>query len=194
MIHEVKVRKRAPYRIEGSQTLQELVDSLGEYAEKTAFLTLTKHDQGRWSFAQLAQRAREFANGLIRAGVQRGESVVLFAENRPEWIAAAFGVIRAGAVVVPLDIQFGDDDLTHILADSEARTAITTERRRARLNNKSTPKERYRRVASFRGSARFALSSGNCGRLMNCSARATAKKRTSESRMDCSRRSRNYRA
>ena len=46
MIHELKVRKRAPHRIEGSQTLQELVDSLGKYAEKTAFLTLTKHDRG----------------------------------------------------------------------------------------------------------------------------------------------------
>ena len=120
-------------QIMARQTLQALVDSLGNYSEKTAFLTLTKHDQGRWSFAQLAQRARVFANGLIRAGVQRGESVVLFAENRPEWIAAALGVIRAGAVVVPLDIQFGDDDLTHILADSEARAVITTERRRARL-------------------------------------------------------------
>lgn len=115
------------------QTLQALVDSLGNYSEKTAFLTLTKHDQGRWSFAQLAQRAREFANGFIRTGVRRGDSVVLFAENRPEWIAVALGVIRAGAVVVPLDIQFGDDDLAHILADSEARAVVTTERRRARV-------------------------------------------------------------
>jgi long-chain acyl-CoA synthetase len=96
MIHDVKVRKCAPYRIERTRTLQELVDSLGNYAEKTAILTLTKHDRARWSFAQLAQHAREFASGLIRAGVQRGESVVLFAENRPEWIAAALGVIRRG--------------------------------------------------------------------------------------------------
>jgi long-chain acyl-CoA synthetase len=36
-------------------------------------------------------------------------------------------------VVVPLDIQFGDDDLAHILADSEARAVVTTERRRARV-------------------------------------------------------------
>ena len=70
--------------------------------------------------------------------MQRGESVVLFAENRPEWIAAALGVIRAGAVVVPLDIQFGDDDLTHILADSEARAVITTPSTAGRGFNKST--------------------------------------------------------
>ena len=113
--------------------MQTIVDSLGRRSEKTALVALSKHGQERWSFAQLGQRAREFAHGLIRAGVQRGDSIVLFAENRPEWIMVALGVIRTGAVVVPVDVQLGDDDLAHILTDSKANAIVTTQGRLQRI-------------------------------------------------------------
>ena len=115
------------------ETLQQLVGSLGEEGEKRALFALDRRSSQGWSYRELASRSRAFASGLAKAGFKAGDNVALFAENRPEWIAAALGVIRAGAVVVPLDVQFGDDDLAHILADSEARAVITTERRRARV-------------------------------------------------------------
>ena len=114
-------------------TLQSVVDSLGEHGEKIAVLAITKRDLQRWSYRKLGDCARSFANGLVNAGFKPGDSIALFAENRPEWIAAALGVIRAGAVAVPLDIQLGDEDLAHILSDSKACAVITTQRRVARL-------------------------------------------------------------
>ncbi len=121
-------------------TLQSLVDSLGGRGETTALLALTKREQERWSFRELSDRALAFANGLVRAGVRRGESVVLLAENRPEWIAAVLGVIRAGAVAVPVDIQFADDDLAHVLRDSDARAVITMKTRVARVQASHPPR------------------------------------------------------
>jgi acyl-CoA synthetase (AMP-forming)/AMP-acid ligase II len=47
-------------------------------------------------------------------------------------------VIRTGAVAVPLDIQLDDEDLAHILSDSEARAVITTRRRVARIERLSS--------------------------------------------------------
>src|SRR5438093_8229481 len=59
-------------------------------------------------------------------GVGRGDAVALLAGNRPEWVAACLAVIQAGAVVVPLDVQFPDDVLKHVLRDSGARLLFTT--------------------------------------------------------------------
>ncbi len=116
-----------------TETLQGLVESLGARGEKTALIFFDRESARTWSYRTLAGQAHAFANGLANAGFESGESILLFAENRLEWIAAALGVLRAGAVVVPLDVQFGDDDLAHILADSAARAIITTTRRAARL-------------------------------------------------------------
>ena len=116
-----------------TETLQEVVGSLTNYGERNALLSLERNTYRLWSYRDLAESSNAFANGLVETGFRPGDRIALFAENRPEWIATALGVLRAGAVVVPLDTQFGDDDLAHILADSEARAVITTERHVARL-------------------------------------------------------------
>ena len=116
-----------------ARTLQSIIESLGERGEKTALLVLGKKDRHRWSFKKLADCARSFANGLAKDGFKGGDTVALFAENRPEWIVAALGIIRAGAVAVPLDIQLGDKTLIHVLRDSGARAVITTQRRMERI-------------------------------------------------------------
>jgi acyl-CoA synthetase (AMP-forming)/AMP-acid ligase II len=72
-----------------ASTLQSLVDSLTEQGDKTALLALTKKGTQRWCYRELGDRARSFATGLKNSGFKRGDSVALFAENRPEWIAAA---------------------------------------------------------------------------------------------------------
>ena len=116
-----------------ASTLQSLVDSLTAQGDKTALLALTKKGTQRWCYRELCDRAHSFATGLKNAGFKRGDSVALFAENRPEWIAAALGVIRLGAVAVPLDVQLADHDLAHVLNDSDARAIITTQQRAKRL-------------------------------------------------------------
>jgi long-chain acyl-CoA synthetase len=115
------------------RTLQAVVDSLDGHADKTALMGFGKKDQQRWSFQKLAACARSFAHGLVRRGFKAGDSVALFAENSPEYIAAALGIIRAGAVTVPLDVQLGDKTLVHTLQDSNARAIITTQKRAERI-------------------------------------------------------------
>src|SRR5256886_2312911 len=115
------------------RTLQSVVDSLGEHGDKTALLVFGKKDRHRWSFQKLAACARSFGNGLVRHDFKRGDTVILFAENSPEWIVTALGIIRAGMVAVPLDVQLGDETLVHILRDSDARAVITTQKRVERI-------------------------------------------------------------
>ena len=108
-------------------------------------LAFTKKSQEQWTYRKLADHARSFATGLSTAGFKPRDAFALFAEERPEWVAAALGILRAGGVVVPMDDQMGDDDLVHVLSDSAARAVITTERRVARLE-KLGLKERPRLI------------------------------------------------
>jgi long-chain acyl-CoA synthetase len=67
------------------------------------------HDDGlrtrRHSYADVAAAARGFAGRLHEAGVRKGDAVLVWGENRPEWIAAFWGCVIAGVVVVPIDYR-----------------------------------------------------------------------------------------
>ena len=59
----------------------------------------------RHSYADVTRAARGFAAGLIAHGVVKGDKVVLWGENRPEWIACYWGIQLAGAIAVPIDYR-----------------------------------------------------------------------------------------
>ena len=64
----------------------------------------------RWStgtsgctYAQLAPEVDRYARGFVAAGVGAGDRVAMWAPNCAEWMLAALGLLRAGAVLVPLE-------------------------------------------------------------------------------------------
>jgi long-chain acyl-CoA synthetase len=57
----------------------------------------------RWTYTRIVEQAYRFARELEARGIDKGDSVLLWAENSAEWIVAFFGCILRGAVVVPLD-------------------------------------------------------------------------------------------
>lgn len=59
----------------------------------------------RHSYADVTRAARGFAARLIAHGVGKGDKVMLWSENRPEWIACYWGIQLAGAVAVPIDFR-----------------------------------------------------------------------------------------
>src|SRR5882672_9670207 len=105
--------------------LGSLIDGLAGHRGKPCILALRAKNISRWSCAKLADRVEQLTNGLAGAGVKRGDHVVMFAENQPEWIAVCLAIIQAGAVVVPVDGQLGEEALNHIITDSEARFIFT---------------------------------------------------------------------
>ena len=59
----------------------------------------------RHSYADVTRAARGFAARLAAAGVSKADKVVLWGENRPEWIACYWGIQLAGAIAVPIDYR-----------------------------------------------------------------------------------------
>jgi long-chain acyl-CoA synthetase len=65
--------------------------------------------------------ANGVARALVERGLQRGDRIALLATNRAEYIAAYYGIMRAGFVAVPVNFKFPRDTIHFIIRDSGAR-------------------------------------------------------------------------
>ncbi len=79
----------------------------------------------RLTYAQLAPEVDRYARGFVVAGVAAGERVALWAPNCAEWVLAALGALRAGAVLVPLNTRFKGGEAAYIVRSSAATTLVT---------------------------------------------------------------------
>ena len=80
----------------------------------------------RTSYAQLLQQAEHLAARLFALGVRKGDRVVLNMQNCPQLVIAHFAILRANAVVVPVNPMNRAEELKHYITDPDARVAITT--------------------------------------------------------------------
>jgi long-chain acyl-CoA synthetase len=66
------------------------------------------------TYAEVGRAARGFAARLHEIGIQKGDKVVFWSENRPEWIVAFWGCVLGGVVVVPIDYRASPDFLARV--------------------------------------------------------------------------------
>jgi long-chain acyl-CoA synthetase len=79
---------------------------------------------GQWNeltYLELSRKARDLSDYLIHWGLNRGDRVSILSESRPEWGIAYFATIRAGGVLVPLDVKLTSTEIVSILTDSAPR-------------------------------------------------------------------------
>lgn len=76
------------------------------------------------SYARLDAEANRLANALAAEGVRRGDRVALLLPQCPETAIAQMGIMRMGAIAMPLSMLFGADAIAYRLQDSETRTVI----------------------------------------------------------------------
>jgi len=76
------------------------------------------------TYAELGASVESAAARLHALGVRKGDRVAIAAKNHPMWVVAYFGVIRVGAVVVPMDAGLEAEPFTNVLAASKARVLV----------------------------------------------------------------------
>src|SRR3954449_6302598 len=87
----------------------------------------TLHFEGEtWTGNQLAARTRRLSQGLRDAGLRVGDRVVVCMANCPEVGLTYSAVWRAGAATTPVLFLLSEDELRHVLTDSEAAHVVTT--------------------------------------------------------------------
>src|SRR5205809_6406292 len=109
------------------RTLQDLLPEIAN---------LEDHEAIRWSsgFRTLASTYADL-HGTIGAainyfdglGIRKGDRVLIWAENRLEWVAVFWACISSGVIAVPVDFRFSEDLIRRI--ESESKAKLTIDRR-----------------------------------------------------------------
>lgn len=105
-----------------------LVDMVEEMAERqdhaVALQLLTDEGLTRTTFREFRDGMKATAARLAAVGVRPGDRVVLSGENQPAWPIAYFGILRAGAVAVPVDPALEEKQLANVIRSSGAKVAL----------------------------------------------------------------------
>ncbi len=91
--------------------------STKENPEKTAVV----FGKTRLSYKTINAMANQIANGLVESGIKKGDKVALSCPNLPFFPVVYYGILKAGAVVVPLSIMMKGREIAYQLADCGAK-------------------------------------------------------------------------
>ena len=78
----------------------------------------------RFTFVQVVERIRCAAGAFAELGVGKGDRVAIWAPNSAEWIIAAFGLLTAGGVLVPVNTRFKTEEAGDIIARGGAKAVL----------------------------------------------------------------------
>jgi long-chain acyl-CoA synthetase len=87
-------------------TLQSLLEFVAKYAAKgdeVAVRYRRGYRMESWSYARIVQESNRVARELEARGIGKGDALLLWGENSPQWIVAFLGCLLRGAIIVPLD-------------------------------------------------------------------------------------------
>ena len=106
-------------------SLGQMLRSAAErHPKKTA---LCYFDQ-KISYQLLEELVERFGRALEERSIGREDKVAIFLPNIPEFVIAYFGALRVGATVVAISPLYKERELTHILADSQAKVIVAWDR------------------------------------------------------------------
>jgi len=79
----------------------------------------------RYTFVEISEQVDLAARALMAAGVRKGDHVALWLNNSDDWVFLMFGLLKAGAVLVPINTRFRTADLEYVLGQSDSSMLIT---------------------------------------------------------------------
>ncbi len=107
-----------------------LEQSARRFPDKTALI----HGDIRATYTQINSQANNLAKWLIDQGVARGDRVVILLENSLEYVVSYYGILKAGAVAVPLSTGIKPDGLNSLLCQLEPSAIISSKKFEKRLH------------------------------------------------------------
>src|SRR3954470_18734654 len=98
-----------------------LIESARRLPDKVALVC----QKQRLTYAEIDRRSNALAHALVRRGVERGDRVVVFADNTVETVVSFWGVLKANAVVSIVNPLTKADKLAYLLNDCRATALIS---------------------------------------------------------------------
>jgi len=101
---------------------QMLKKSAQKYPRHTALI----YGQRKVNYKELDCLSDSFCSGLVKLGVRKGDRVAILLFNRPAFVISYFGVLKAGATIVPINTMLKSDEIKYMLEDAVVTTMITS--------------------------------------------------------------------
>ncbi|HEX9759348.1 MAG TPA: AMP-binding protein [Candidatus Acidoferrales bacterium] len=111
-----------------SNFYQRFADAAARFPERTAVEVQRRERLDVYTYADLLRTSNAGAAELASRGVTRGDRCAILAENDFTWCAAYFGILRLGAIAVPLDTAYKPKQIAALLRDSGAKVFFTSPR------------------------------------------------------------------
>ena len=90
-----------------------------EWPDRDAIVV--RHQNIRWTYAELDHQIARVAKGLIAAGIKRGDRVALWSPNRIEWVLVQYATARIGAIMICVNPAYRTAELAYVLKQSGAK-------------------------------------------------------------------------
>ncbi len=119
---------RPPVQVPSESLTFALRQAAERFPEKVAVIEPESGDR-QWTYSKLEHLSSVLAGSLAARGVSPGDRVALWTKNSIEYVLSFYGILKAGATVVPVSTHFGERELTHQLQITEAKGLIASEDR-----------------------------------------------------------------
>jgi long-chain acyl-CoA synthetase len=118
-------------------SILEYLDNFRLHARETAYVFRRGYRVQRWTYGDVLRAAYRFARMLEARGISKGDKVLIWGENCGEWVAAFFGCLLRGAIVVPIDKIATPNFAARVAEQVDAKLCV------------GSPQHRVARVAPF---------------------------------------------
>jgi acyl-CoA synthetase (AMP-forming)/AMP-acid ligase II len=107
-----------------SQTWQTIPEMVLSAADRFGDAEAVVSGPLRLTFTEVVDRIRHAAGAFAELGIDKGERVAVWAPNSAEWMIAAFGLLTAGGVLVPVNTRFKTEEAADIIGRSGAKAVL----------------------------------------------------------------------
>src|SRR5258708_12694712 len=106
-------------------TLLEVLAEIHRLGDREALRFYNGFRTWKLTYSQLYGQIGAFCGHLDRAGLQKGDRVILWGENRLEWVSAFWACVARGVHIVPVDYRSSPDLVARIHGEVHARLIVT---------------------------------------------------------------------
>lgn len=107
------------------------------------------HEGRSVTFEEFDRLTNRAAHALRALGVEKGDRVTLALGNSIEWLVAAFGALKAGGILNPVNPQLGTRELSYVIGHAEPRVLLTAAGATGNVTSPETKLPATTRLASF---------------------------------------------
>ena len=119
--------------VHGAHALPLIGDTIGAHLDGIAArfpdrdALVVPHQGVRWTWHELRERADRLAAGLLGLGLQPGDRIGIWSQNRAEWVLTQFATAKAGLVLVNINPAYRLSELEYALNKVGCKALVTAD-------------------------------------------------------------------